>query len=80
MFICDCAHNILNENIPLSQKQYKELEKYQSLLRYLAEKRNYRNDPEKRQYINQSGGFLPLLLAPILGATGSILAETLVKK
>jgi len=80
MCICDCATNILNENIPLTPKQYKELEKYQTLLRYLSDTKNYRRDPEKRKYINQSGGFLPLLLAPILGAAGSILAETLIKK
>jgi len=81
MCICDCATNILNKNISLTPKQHKALEKYQDLLRYLAENKNYfRKDPEKRKYINQSGGFLPLLLAPILSAAGTILAETLIKK
>jgi len=55
----------LNENISLTPKQYKALEKYQDLLRYLAANKNYfRKDPDKRKYINQSVGFLPLLLAP----------------
>jgi len=70
--ICDYATSILDENITLTPKQYKSLEKYQDLLRYLAKNKNYfRKDIEKRKYLNKSGGFLPLLLAPILSAAGS---------
>jgi len=74
--ICDCAANILDENISLKAEEYKSLEKYQDLLRYLAENKSYfRKDIDKRKYINQSGGFLPLLLATILSASGSILDD-----
>jgi hypothetical protein len=78
--ICDCANNILAETVPLTDKQLRQLKRYQSLIRYLGETKNHKNTTNKKKFINQSGGFLPLLLTPILSAAASILAETLIKK
>lgn len=78
--ICDCCNNILNNNINLSTEELRKLNRYKDLIRYLAQTKSQREFKRKKQYLVQSGGFLPLLLAPILGAAGSILAETLIKK
>jgi len=78
--ICDCCNNILKENIPLTRSELQKLKRYQSFIRYLAQDRNPRKFKQKKEYLIQSGGFLPVLLAPILGAVGSILAESLIKK
>ena len=78
--ICDCARNILSNNIHISTEELRKLKRYKELVRYLAETKGKRKFKQKKQYLIQSGGFLPLLLAPILGAAGSILAETLIKK
>jgi len=78
--ICDCCNNILQETLSLTPKELKKLQRYKDLIRYLAETKGKREFKDKKNYLIQSGGFLPVLLAPILGAVGSILAETLVKK
>ena len=77
--ICDCCNNILNNNTQISTEELKKFKRYKELLRYLADSKGQREFKQK-QYLIQSCGFLPLLLAPILGAAGSILAETLIKK
>lgn len=76
--ICDCANNILKETIPLTEKDFKKLRRHQNIIRYLAE--NNKDIEGKKDYLIQSGGFLPILLAPILGAAGSILTELLLDK
>lgn len=78
--ICDCANNILRENIPLSPAELKTLKRYQTLIRYLAQSKSHRSIKDKKNYIVQAGGFLPALLAPVLGALGSILVETLINR
>lgn len=78
--ICDCCNNILRENIPLTPLDFNNLKRYQSIIRYLARDKNPRKYKQKKQFLVQEGGFLPVLLAPILGVVGSILAETLIKK
>lgn len=63
--ICECALNILHGNVPLKQPYKQRLKRYATILRRLANK----NDSwkSKKRLIVQRGGFLPLLLAPILG-------------
>ena len=64
--ICECALNILRGNIPLKQAHRYRLKRYACILRRLADKNNsWKN---KKRIIIQCGGFLPLLLAPILGS------------
>lgn len=62
--ICECALNILRGNIPLKQPHKQRLKRYACLLRRLTDKNNsWKN---KKRLIIQRGGFLPLILAPIL--------------
>lgn len=76
--ICDCAHNFLNGNITFTDKEIKRLLRYQNLIRYLAKKRRD-GVKDKKHIIVQNGGFLPLLLTPILSVVGSLLAEAIRK-
>ena len=71
----DCAHNILEGNIPLGLKEKKRLAKYKEQLRTLRKKNT--SDRKKKQIL-QKGGFLPALLAPILGTVIPPLTKKLV--
>lgn len=76
--ICDCAHNFLNGNIPFTEKEVQHLSRYKDIVRYLG-KNKKKQIKEKRQLIVQNGGFLPLLLTPILSIVGSLLADAIRK-
>ena len=71
----DCAHNILEGNIPVWLKEKKRLGKYKEELRSLRKKNT--SDRRKKQIL-QEGGFLPALLAAILGTVIPPLAKKLV--
>lgn len=77
--LCDCCHNFLTGNIPFTEDEIKKLLKYQHPVRYLGEKNR---DPlqKKKAVIVQNGGFLPLLLTPILSTLGSLLLESIINK
>ena len=63
--ICECALNILRGNVTLKQAYKHRLKRHATILRRLADKNgSWKN---KKRLIVQRGGFLPLLLAPILG-------------
>lgn len=64
--ICECALNILCGNVPLKASQRKKLRRHAPVLRRLAAKKGCWTS--KKRFVVQSGGFLPLLLAPVLGA------------
>lgn len=63
--ICECALNVLCGNVPLKGSQRKKLRRHAPILRRLASKKS--SWRSKKRFVVQSGGFLPLLLAPILG-------------
>lgn len=63
--ICECALNVLHGNVPLKPDQRKKLRRHASVLRRLAARKGCWKS--KKRFVVQSGGFLPLLLAPILG-------------
>lgn len=69
--ICKCALNVLCGNVPLKSTQRKNLRQYAPTLRRLAAKKG--SWKSKKRFVVQSGGFLPLLLAPILGTVISSL-------
>lgn len=75
--ICDCASNILNENVQLTPEELKKLRRFQGKLRYLA---NSDDKIENKKVVIQNGGFLPVLLTPILSAAASILTDVLLQK
>ena len=71
--LCECSHNILNGNIKLTSAQKKKLTRHSQHLRLLAKK----SVPlkTKRNILIQKGGFLPALLAPILGIAASLISS-----
>lgn len=64
--ICECALNTLRGNVRLSADQKKRLSKHRKTLRRLACDRG--SWKSKKRLLVQRGGFLPLLLAPIIGS------------
>jgi hypothetical protein len=65
--LCECAHNTLRGNIPISSHQKKKLSTHKVILRKLTNKKA--SVKQKKKLLLQKGGaFLPLLLAPIIGA------------
>ena len=74
--ITDCAVNILNGNVPLKASEKRALGKHKSKLRRLADKKT---SLKKKHQIVQKGGFLPLLLAPLLSSVIAPLAGAAVK-
>lgn len=64
----ECALNILKGNLHLTKSQHLKLKKYKKHIRELSKKKT---SQKKRLQIEQRGGFLPLLLAPVLGAVVS---------
>ncbi len=67
---CEIARNILNKNVALSPSQLKAWRRHGNTLRDLA---RLRTPLAKKRKILQKGGFLPLLLAPLLGIASSII-------
>jgi len=61
----ECALNILKGNVPLTKCQKTKLKRYKQGIRDLSKKST---SQKKRLHIEQKGGFLPLLLGPIVGS------------
>ena len=61
----ECALNILQGNVHLTKAQWTKLKRYKTQIRDLSKKTT---SQKRRREIEQKGGFLPLLLAPVLGA------------
>ena len=76
--LCECVLNILNGNVPIKPQEIQKLSKFKTHLRKLAAEKTSKND--RRKILVQKGGFLPVLLAPILGIAGQLLADTLINK
>jgi len=76
--ICECAYNTLKRNVPLSPRQINTLRKHKGIVYKLVDK----GIPltRKRKLLEQSGGFLPALLAPILGTAIGAIADTVIRK
>ncbi len=71
--LCECVDNILRGNIKLTKKKTEELGKHAKVLRKIQD----RTVPKetKRKLLIQNGGFLPALLAPIIGIAGSLIGD-----
>lgn len=62
--------NILNGNIKLSPKLYKDLKKYKQLIRHIAYKSIHKTPKHLKSYLTrQSGGLIPLLPLLLTGLT-----------
>jgi hypothetical protein len=71
--ICLCLDNILKGNVKVPPSTYKKLKRQQGLISELHKKSV--GTRKKNQLLIQSGGFLPALLAPILGIVGSLIGN-----
>lgn len=61
----ECAVNILRGNVHLTKCQITKLKRYKKEIREIGKKKT---SQKRRLEIEQKGGFLPALIAPILGA------------
>ena len=61
--LCECAHNIIRGTVRLTPGEKVRLRKYKNKLRLIANRRL--SIARKRREIQQTGGFLPALLAPL---------------
>jgi len=71
--LCECAANIIYENVPIADWRKEKLSHHKRLLRDLA---NPKLPISKKREAIQSGGFislLPSLIAPVLSLLGSVL-------
>ena len=69
----ECAVNLLKGNLHLTKSQVTKLKKYKKQIRDLSKKKT---SQKRRLQIEQKGGFLPALLAPVLGAVlGAIIKK-----
>ena len=75
--ICECAENILNGNVKVTENQRRRLQCHKGMLRKLRKKRQNAN--KKRLLLTQHGGFLPALMDPILGIASSLIGGLLNK-
>ena len=73
--ISECTDNLLRGAVPLSKAQLGKLRKHRKQLHTLAS--NQIGLGRKKAILSnrQTGGFLPLLLAPLAGVLGSVLGE-----
>ena len=70
--ICELADNLLQDRIPLSEEDYKNLYKYRSVLRKLVEKSDI---AYKKRLIVQKGGFLEFLIPAAVTAIGELISN-----
>ena len=61
--LCECAHNILRGTVRLTPREKGRLRKYKDKLRLIANKKFSMS--RRRREIQQTGGSLPALLAPL---------------
>ncbi len=69
---CEIARNILNKNVPLKPRQLKSLRRHAKKLHDLA---RVKTSLAAKRKILQTGGFLPLLLSPLLGLVSNIIGS-----
>ena len=75
--ICECSKNILSGNVTLNDEEFKRLKKYQKHLRLLATRKT---PLKQKKEIVQKGGFLPALIAPLIGLLGSVISSVIARK
>ena len=62
--LCDCCLNAVKGNLKISKLQKKKLSRHTSTIRALSKKRQ--SVSNRRQLLLQKGGFLPILIRPVL--------------
>ena len=70
--ICECLKNILLGRIKISSELLKKLERRERVLKEIYS--NKTNITRKKQLLIQLGGFLPVIIAPLLGIAASVIS------
>jgi hypothetical protein len=73
--LSEVALNTLLGNVPLKDEQKKKLKRHRTKIRQLAHRRT--STKKKKILLVQQGGFLPLLLAPLLSALGGLAGKAI---
>ena len=68
--LTEIAFNIVKGNFPLDNESLRKLTKHKQAVRKLSKTRG--SHKKKKQFLKQKGGFLPLLLAPVLSILGTV--------
>jgi hypothetical protein len=76
--ISEIAKNCLLGNIPLTSCSYKQLAKYQKVLRAISKKSA--SIKRRKDLIIQNGGFLSLLIPPALSLIASVVGNLINKR
>ena len=67
--ICDCVHNILQDNIPMNDEEKERLRPHRHCMRKLADEKT--SDRERKRII-QDGRFLGSLIPILVGLVGKL--------
>ena len=73
--LIECAYNVAHGVVPVSPKTLSKLKKHKSKIRKIIDKGTKLK--KKKKLLVQSGGFLPLLLAPIVSLVGGLVGEAI---
>ncbi|KAJ8031118.1 hypothetical protein HOLleu_27739 [Holothuria leucospilota] len=73
--ICECVSNVVKGNVPVSKAQRSKLSRYKKHLRALSDKRL--GHPKRREILVQQGGFLSVLLKPVIQSLDEDMKSTL---
>lgn len=71
--VSECIKNILEGNVPVSNRHLKQMKQYKTLLRSLA-KRCY-PIKSKKKILKQKGGFVAALLPLAMSALGGLIPK-----
>ena len=70
--ICDCIHNVLKGNVPLSQHHKSKLKSKKAILRKLTNRKN-KTPTRKKLLIQHGSGFLSSILGPVIKVISGML-------
>lgn len=76
--ICEVCLNVLNGNIPLKDSDKNKLKRYKSILRQLVNRQGKKGREQvknKRKTLIQKGGFLPIILPPLLAIAADLVVD-----
>jgi hypothetical protein len=81
--ICECVYNVINGKVPFDEEEKSKLLPYRDVMTKLLdrnEKRTKKFWRKKKRLLVQKGGFLPLILGPLLGVAGSLLTDLITRR
>ncbi len=73
--LCECIQNVAVGNVKIGKSRRLKLKKHRATLRSIINRKTPLG--RKRKLLSQTGGFLPLLLAPIIGIAGSLIGDAI---